>query len=188
MNHNFRRGGPRIETPRVRRAAAAFVGGLSSVLVLLGVGAALAEPPPTLVDTQRIIQSLQPSSSADARSLRVVPRRVTLDIRFANDSDRLTAAARSQLTELGTALASPQLADARFLIAGHTTATGAPEHNQRLSEARARAVRTYLLEHFHIAPARLETIGFGAARPLPDFPPNALEQRRVELSTLPPAS
>jgi OOP family OmpA-OmpF porin len=184
-----------IESTRVRRAAVAFVGRLSSVLVLLGTSAVPAEPPAPLVDSQRIIHSLQPSASADTRGLRVAARtpmdvdhKVTLDIRFANDSDRLTSAAYAQLAELGTALASPQLADARFLIAGHTSATGAAQHNQHLSEARARAVRSYLLEHFHIAPARLEAIGFGAARPLPAFPANALEQRRVEISTLPPAS
>jgi outer membrane protein OmpA-like peptidoglycan-associated protein len=183
-----------IESARVRRAAGAFVGRLSSVLVLLGTGAAPAEPPAPLVDSQRIIHSLQPSP-ANTRGLRVAARtpmdvdhKVTLDIRFANDSDRLTSAAYAQLAELGTALASPQLADARFLIAGHTSATGAAQHNQHLSEARARAVRSYLLEHFHIAPARLEAIGFGAARPLPAFPAKALEQRRVEISTLPPAS
>lgn len=180
-----------VETPRVRRRVAAFVGRLSSVLVLFGFSAVPAEPPGTVVDSQRIIQSLQPAP-AETRGLRVAARtpadadrKVTLDIRFANDSDQLTAAAHVQLAELGTALASPQLGDARFLIAGHTSASGAAQHNQRLSQARASAVRSYLLEHFHIAPDRLEAIGFGATRPLPDLPPNALEQRRVEISTLP---
>lgn len=182
-----------VETPRVRRRAAAFVGRLSWALVLLGCGAVPAEPPATVIDSQRIIQGLRPSSGAQTRGLRVEARtgadaghKITLDIRFANDSDRLTAAAHAQLVELGTALASPQLADARFLIAGHTSASGAAQHNQRLSEGRARAVRSYLLEHFHITPSRLDAVGFGAARPLPEYPPDALEQRRVEISTLPP--
>lgn len=182
-----------VETPRVRRRAAAFVGRLSSVLILLGISAVPAEPPATVVDSQRIIHSLQASPSPETRGLRVAARtpgdadhKVTLDIRFANDSNRLTAAAHAQLAELGTALGSPQLADARFLIAGHTSASGAAQHNQRLSQARADAVRSYLIEHFHIAPQRLEATGFGATRPLPDSPPNALEQRRVEISTLPP--
>jgi OmpA-OmpF porin, OOP family len=70
------------------------------------------------------------------------------------------------------------------VIAGHTSATGAADHNQRLSESRARAVRGYLLEHFHIEPQRLASVGYGASQPLPDFPPSALEQRRVEISTV----
>lgn len=180
-----------VESARIRRAAA-FLGRLSPVLALLGAGAAPAQAPAPVVDSQRIIQSLRPSAAAQTRGLRVAARtspdadrKVSLDIRFANNSDRLTAAASTQLGELGAALASPQLADGRFLIAGHTSATGAAEHNRRLSEARAQAVRSYLLTHFHIAPERLEAVGFGAAHPLPDVPPNALEQRRVEISTLP---
>jgi outer membrane protein OmpA-like peptidoglycan-associated protein len=130
------------------------------------------------------------------RGLVVAPRtegggtapKVSLDIRFASDSDKLTAAAHGQLAQLGDALSNPDLARAHFLIAGHTSASGAPEHNRRLSEARARAVRSYLLEHFKIAPQRIEATGFGSSRPLPNFPPNALQQRRVEISTLPPSS
>jgi OmpA-OmpF porin, OOP family len=111
-----------------------------------------------------------------------------LDIRFANDSDRLTEAAHAQLTQLGGALKSPQLAGSRFLIAGHTSATGSAEHNLRLSESRARSVRSYLLERFNIAPDRIEATGFGSSHPLPTFAPGALQQRRVEITTLPPAS
>jgi len=113
---------------------------------------------------------------------------VNLDIRFASDSDRLTEAAHAQLEQLGTALISPELAHARFRVAGHTSATGSAAHNLRLSQARARAVRTYLLEHFSIAPERIEATGYGSSRPLPNFPPNALQQRRVEISALPAAS
>jgi len=179
-------------------------------LVVLGLGyasASLADPP-GVVDSQSIVRSLAGQPPAVTRGLVVAPRssagssgaggsdsapsaserKVTLDIRFANDSDRLTTAAHAQLAQLGAALNSPELIQSRFLIAGHTSATGLPEHNRRLSEARARAVRTYLLGHFSIAPERIEATGFGSSRPLPDFPPNALQQRRVEISALPPAS
>ncbi|MGO9803604.1 MAG: OmpA family protein [Steroidobacteraceae bacterium] len=176
------------ETGRPRYAPAALV---ASLCVLLSV-AALGEPPTTVIDSQRIIRSLQTTPASNTRSLVVAQRptaadshKITLDIRFANDSDRLTDAAHAQLAELGTALASEELAHAHFLIAGHTSATGATEHNQRLSESRARAVRGYLLEHFHIEPQRLASVGYGASRPLPDVPPSALEQRRVEISTVP---
>ena len=179
------------ETGRGRSAPARRV---VALCVLLGVGAALADPPPAVIDSQRIIHSLQAAPPANTRGLVVAARpsapssqKISLDIRFANDSDRLTDSAHTQLAQLGAALTSPELAHDRFLIAGHTSATGAAEHNQHLSESRARAVRSYLVTHFHIEPERLASVGYGAARPLPDYPPTALEQRRVEISTLPAA-
>ena len=184
------------EPRRARRVPA--LGRLASFCTLLGVGAALADPPPPagpVIDSQRIIHSLQSTaspSSAHTRGLMVAARpaaeeshRISLDIRFANDSNQLTESAHAQLAELGTALTAPELARSRFLIAGHTSSTGAAEHNQRLSESRALAVRSYLVAHYHIEPQRLSSVGYGAAHPLPDFAPSALEQRRVEISTLP---
>jgi OOP family OmpA-OmpF porin len=184
------------ETRHVRRAVCGSVGRWCVLVLLCGAVEVLyAEPPPTVVDSQSIVRSLRPAATM-TRGLVVAPRtaeggamhKVTLDIRFASDSDHLTEAAHAQLAQLGAALNSPDLARARFLIAGHTSASGAPEHNRRLSEARARAVRSYLLERFKIAPERIEATGFGSSRPLPDYPANALQQRRVEISTLPPAS
>ncbi len=179
------------ETRRGRPAPARR---LALLCFLAGAGAALAQPSPTVIDTQRIIHSLQSAPASNTRGLMVAARptapssqKITLDIRFANDSDRLTEAAHAQLEQLGAALASPELAHDRFLIAGHTSATGAAGHNLRLSESRARAVRSYLVTHFHIEPERLASVGYGAARPLPDYPPSALEQRRVEISTRPAA-
>ena len=184
------------ETHRVRRAVSGSVVRIVPLL-LLGTAAAvtLAEPPPTVIDSQTIVRSLRPAPRAMTRGLVVEQRseggggaapKISLDIRFASDSERLTAAASAQLAQLGSALKTPELAGAHFLIAGHTSASGSPEHNRRLSEARARAVRAYLMERFKIAPERIEATGFGSSRPLADYPPNALQQRRVEISTLPP--
>jgi OmpA-OmpF porin, OOP family len=195
-------------TRRGRRTATLTARLLSLVVLGSGcAGASLADPA-AVIDSQSIVRSLAAPPPPATRGLVVAPRtsagssgaggsvsgpsagerKVTLDIRFANDSDRLTNAAHAQLAQLGAALNSPELIHSRFLIAGHTSATGSPEHNRRLSEARARAVRTYLLGHFSIPPERIEATGFGSSRPLPDFPPNALQQRRVEISTLLPTS
>jgi len=170
------------------------------LLTAPAITTAADEPPPSVVDSQSIVRSLT-APAATTRGFEVAPRvgappdgsgggehKISLDIRFASDSDQLTPAAQAQLAQLGNALNAPELAHRRFLIAGHTSATGSPEHNLRLSEARARSVRSYLLERFHIAPARIEATGYGSSRPLPDFPPAALQQRRVEISTLPSTS
>jgi len=175
-------------TPHVLRSAA--LTGRLPLLLLLGCAAngVLADPP-VVVDSQSIIHSLKPEPVT--RGLVVAPRRaggLSLDIRFASDSDRLTASAHAQLEQLGAALNSPELSRGRFLIAGHTSATGSDAHNLRLSQARARAVRAYLLAHFGIAAERLEATGYGSSRPLPNFPPNSLQQRRVEISALPATS
>lgn len=184
------------ESDRARRAVSGRVARLAPLwLVCVGAGALAGEPPPKVIDSQTIVRSLRPAPAAMTRSLVVEQRseggggaapQISLDIRFANDSDHLTAAASGQLAQLGSALKTQELSGARFLISGHTSASGSPEHNRRLSEARARAVRTYLMQHFSIPPGRIEATGFGSSRPLPGFPPNALQQRRVEISTLPP--
>ena len=49
-------------------------------------------------------------------------------------------------------------------IAGYTSASGAQDYNQKLSERRAEAVRDYLIKG-GIAPDRLTTIGYGEMRP-----------------------
>lgn len=179
---------------RVRlKAATAFLTLAAAPLLLA------QEPPAGVVDSNTIIRSLKPGHVA-TRGLTIESKassdaptgggaggsgHINLDIRFGNDSDRLTQATQTQLAALGGALSSPELANAKFLIAGHTSATGSAEHNKKLSEGRARSVRSYLIEHFHIAPQRIEATGYGSSRPLPDYPPAALQQRRVEIVTLP---
>jgi outer membrane protein OmpA-like peptidoglycan-associated protein len=180
--------------PAARRRSAP----LPAVLLLIA-GLAAAEPPPAVLDSQSIVRGLG-GGGLSTRGLQVAakpspagetsgaPHKIDLDIRFANDSDQITSGAQTQLAQLGRALSSPELAHYRFLIAGHTSATGSRQHNQHLSELRARAVRSYLLQRFNIAPGRIDATGYGSSRPLPGFAPEALQQRRVEVSALPETS
>lgn len=66
-------------------------------------------------------------------------------------------------------------------IIGHTDNMGTAQYNQRLSENRADAVRTYLIEN-GIAPNRITTEGRGASQPIADNDTDAGRQRnrRVE--------
>ncbi|MCU0604873.1 MAG: OmpA family protein [Desulfobacterales bacterium] len=75
--------------------------------------------------------------------------------------------------------ANPQLtAD----VHGHTDDTASAEHNQVLSENRARAVRDYFVRQ-GIAPERIRAVGFGETRPVAsnDTPEGRGRNRRVEL-------
>jgi outer membrane protein OmpA-like peptidoglycan-associated protein len=71
----------------------------------------------------------------------------------------------------------------RLEIQGHTDNVGGADANRRLSEARAAAVKQYLVANFGVPADRLTTSGVGDAKPVAD---NATEQgraqnRRVEL-------
>ena len=72
-------------------------------------------------------------------------------------------------------------ASARLRVEGHTDNVGNPQRNQRLSEQRAQAVRTYLVEH-GIDEDRIEAVGFGDQRPVAsnDTEEGRAQNRRIE--------
>ncbi|MGX9978677.1 OmpA family protein [Methylobacterium fujisawaense] len=149
-----------------------------------------------------IIRSLAPfadgNPGAPAKPLAVTPadggapiqvdaaRAVDLTVFFAYDSARLTPEARIQLEPLGQALRSGELARHGFLIAGHTDAAGGWSYNRRLSLARARAVRAYLVATYGIDPGRLRVHGWGPGRLKDPDAPLARVNRRVEVSLIAP--
>jgi outer membrane protein OmpA-like peptidoglycan-associated protein len=74
----------------------------------------------------------------------------------------------------------------RVLIEGHTDNVGDAESNQRLSEARAAAVRAALVQR-GLPPDRLETAGHGATKPLADNDSAAgrAANRRIDFRAVP---
>lgn len=74
----------------------------------------------------------------------------------------------------------------KLLIEGHTDNTGNFEKNMQLSNERATAVKTYLMEKFKIDESRLETMGLGQSRPTTtnDTAEGKAENRRVEIVKL----
>jgi outer membrane protein OmpA-like peptidoglycan-associated protein len=67
-------------------------------------------------------------------------------------------------------------------VSGHTDNIGAPAYNLRLSDARAAAVKTWLVQQ-GVAPARVTSRGYGDTRPLAPntTDANRFKNRRVEL-------
>lgn len=70
-------------------------------------------------------------------------------------------------------------------IRGHTDGEGSTRSNQKLSDRRAAAVRTYLVDH-GVAKGRLKSKGFGESQPVADneTPEGRAQNRRVELQIL----
>ena len=71
----------------------------------------------------------------------------------------------------------------KIRIEGNASAEGSPQHNQKLSEDRARSVLKYLTEH-GVAAGELVSIGYGADRPIADNASDAgrEQNRRVEFN------
>ncbi|MBX3044299.1 MAG: OmpA family protein [Ignavibacteriae bacterium] len=75
--------------------------------------------------------------------------------------------------------------DVRFLIEGHTDSDGSAERNMQLSDERAKAIKTKLVE-LGIDTSRLETAGMGPTKPIADntSPEGKAMNRRVEFVKL----
>ena len=72
----------------------------------------------------------------------------------------------------------------RLRIEGHTSAEGDAASNQKLSEARAQAAVTFLIEHGGIDANRLEAVGYGSSKLKNTDDPMAPENRRTEFEII----
>lgn len=89
---------------------------------------------------------------------------IHLDIlAFASDSAVLTAQTRQMLVPIAEQLKAEQ--DFHIEVIGHTDSTASAIHNQRLSEARARAVHAELIK-LGVDPERLSAYGRGEDAPI----------------------
>ena len=173
----------------------ALLGGWSSITVA-------APAPPPIVSAETIARHLSPSSlvppgrkkkiayeAADGDTNASLPetgaspvgRRIALPaIEFEFDSDRLTARAQKQVSELATALTLASLRSRVFAVQGHTDSVGDGTYNRALSLRRARAVKQYLIARGTAAPQLVE-IGLGEDFPLSGLPGDHARNRRVEI-------
>ena len=103
-----------------------------------------------------------------------------LAVNFEFNSADLTPTARKILDNLAAAMTS-DLDAYKFVLEGHTDATGSDSYNQALSERRADAVRDYLVEQHHVEAKRLEAVGKGKKDLLDPANPEAAVNRRVRV-------
>ena len=100
---------------------------------------------------------------------------------FDFDSDVLRTEARKNLDNLAANLAS--FGDSKLMLIGHTDAVGDDGYNQTLSQRRALAVETYLVQH-GVPSTRMVAAGRGETEPIAsnDTEAGRQQNRRVEIA------
>ena len=105
---------------------------------------------------------------------------VPVPLLFKVDSDELLDdVSRRNLRELAAILHDLSATGVRFVIQGHTSAEGSPEHNKTLSDKRAQKIRELLVGNLGVSSdAVKETVGFGSE--FARVPANAPESTRQQ--------
>jgi outer membrane protein OmpA-like peptidoglycan-associated protein len=67
------------------------------------------------------------------------------------------------------------------VLSGHTDATGDVALNDQLSLRRAEAARRHLVERRGVSGAHVAVLGAGSVEPLPGLPPEAAQNRRIQI-------
>ncbi|WP_201587945.1 OmpA family protein [Psychrobacter jeotgali] len=101
--------------------------------------------------------------------------KMELRVFFDNDKSNIKNQYMSEIAKVAEKMREYPNSTAR--VEGHASKTGpSAAYNQRLSEARAVAVKSALTNEFGIAPNRLSTVGYGYDRPIA---PNDTEEGRA---------
>jgi len=149
-------------------------------------GALTAEQIRGCLATPPLTRGLRPSRGITVEGVQPKPQEtsVNLTVNFEFNSARLSNDGMISLDALGKALTDPALHDEKFRIAGHTDAVGSDAYNQKLSEARAESVRSYLAQYHHLDPANFEVVGYGKTQLYDPNDPTAAINRRVQVTKL----
>lgn len=132
---------------------------------------AAPEPLSATPDARNIpLVAAKPQPAPDSTTIIQVERVIletslftTTDVIFEFDNSHLLPASEKILDIIGSVLLKyPEL---HLEVAGHTDNVGTETYNQQLSEARATAVRNYLLHTIGIAADRMTARGYGEMRP-----------------------
>lgn len=102
--------------------------------------------------------------------------------KFEQGKSELSVEAQFILHDLAKVLA--QNPDLKLRLEGHTSAEGDASVNQKLSEARAQAAVTFLVDHEGIDASRLEAVGFGSSKLKDPENPKSEVNRRTEFEII----
>ena len=103
------------------------------------------------------------------------------NVNFVTNSAELTAPARSSLDNYTAGLL--EFPNVAVRVSAHTDSVGSAAYNQRLSDARARSVMSYMIGRGVVA-SQLSSVGYGENRPIADNNTAAgrAQNRRVEIT------
>jgi len=130
------------------------------------------KPAPVMVARVEPPAAPQPEPAPAERE---VVETIELQVQFDFDKSTIQSHFEPQFRELAQAL--EESPDKTITIEGHTCWIGTEDYNQRLSERRANAVKTKLIEDYGIAPVRLDAVGYGESRPIADNTTQAGRER-----------
>jgi outer membrane protein OmpA-like peptidoglycan-associated protein len=107
-----------------------------------------------------------------------------VEIDFENNSTAIEPKSYRTVGLIADALHHPDLFRYKFLIVGHSSATGTAKHNLELSQKRADAINEALSTTFAVSPDRLFSVGAGEEWPIDPGQPESADNRRVQLINL----
>jgi OOP family OmpA-OmpF porin len=155
---------PRAAAPALAPAAAPTLAPAPAVVIAPPVAAAavIAPPPPRQRETVSLI--------------------LGADASFDSGKADLKSEGRAKLDDVAAKLTQPGVQIQSMTITGHTDSVGKPDSNQRLSERRADAVKSYLVAK-GVDGSKIKTVGRGQTAPVSDnkTPQGRAQNRRVEL-------
>ncbi len=111
---------------------------------------------------------------------------LSVQINFDRGSARIRPESYYSVGLIADALHTPYLQTGRFVVVGHTDATGTRELNLRLSKERAASVRDALATTFNVPAGKLVAIGLGEEQLQDPANPDSGVNRRVQLINLGP--
>jgi OOP family OmpA-OmpF porin len=122
-------------------------------------------PPPPAQEIPRPVTpppTPTPPQSEVERQLVETGNIVLRDVYFELDKATLLPESETRLNEVGAAI--EKFADLEIEVQGHSDSRGAAKYNEKLSQARAEAVRAYLLAHFHLNADNVIARGYGESQ------------------------
>jgi OmpA-OmpF porin, OOP family len=139
--------------------------GCSASQLAVGKVPAVPPPPPPAQEIQRPAPpppAPTPPQSEVEKQLVETGNIVLRDVYFETGKATLLPESEARLNEAGAAI--EKFADLKVEVQGHTDSRGAAKYNEKLSQARAEAVRAYLLAHFHLNADNVFAKGYGESQ------------------------
>jgi OOP family OmpA-OmpF porin len=169
----YKAGGPELCSPVVTSWA-------SPVYQCLGY-VKEAPPPPPPPPAPEAAPATKPAPKIEVTDEQI---KLKEKVEFETDSAVIADSSKGLLDEVVQVMRDhPEIE--RVRVAGHTDGQGSRAHNKKLSDARASAVKQYLIDH-GIAADRLSSKGYGQDQPIATNKTDAgrAENRRVEIHIL----